>query len=463
MLKVAVNPPKIMESVLGPALPRQRAADLPGIVSLEMSHLFPDIPREIYLRGPDLSALRRSTEEALGRGDMKMIGPRDSVNLLCSEHGFSILGGEPYAEMLRTIKDVVRERTGSENIRLRFCVGGGLIEAREMIPYYKLDQYFEGRVKGTGPFDRGVPIETEIGTLYGLSRVYDADWFIHAHYDDPREVYFHRLIYRTLKSFAMSYARLETRSVFHMNFGSRSSNIVPRAIFESPFVREKYAFTCFLKTSPSGVTGVDADNDLHQLNGRLTVNTLKGYGKLMRLFAGIDECVAILDQGRWPWYLHGGGLTSGNLFKAPVDYLNLEVGSSKKTKGLNPAVKALVVNHTWREAFAGLAMFYPAFIADPDVARGLPHRVVNNATVAKDLEQALDLAYKRTGTDKAIVFDGNYGSINLSQALGEFLLEKAPRVNQKVENDLLPLWLKQRGLDPEAVLNNRSGGIFNKR
>jgi hypothetical protein len=111
----------------------------------------------------------------------------------------------------------------------------------------------------------------------------------------------------------------------------------------------------------------------------------------------------------------------------------------------------LVVNHTWREAFAGLAMFYPAFIADLEVAQGLPHRVVNHATVAQNLGQALELAYQRTGTDKAIVFDGSYGSINLSPALGEFLLEKAPEVNQRVEVELLPMWLKQRGIDPEAV------------
>ena len=330
MLNTAVQPPNIMASVLGPELPRQRSADLPGIVSLEVSRLFPDIPKEIYLSGDDMSTIRMTTENALAGVDMSMIRPQDSVNLLCSEHGFGILGGEPYAEMLRTIKDVVEERTGCR-LRLRFCVGGGMTEAREMIPYFNLDQYFEGRIKSTHPFDRGVPIETEIGTLYGLARVYDADWIIHVHYDDPRELYLHRLIDRSLKSFTMGYARFETRSVYHMNFGTRSSNIVPRAIFESPFVQEKYAFSCIQVTSPAGITGVDADNNHEQLNHRLIRNTLQGYGKLIRLFAEIDECIAILDAGRWPWYLHAGGLTSGNLFEAPIDYLDLEVGSSTQT------------------------------------------------------------------------------------------------------------------------------------
>ena len=451
MFEAAALPPKIMASVLGPPPPRMRAADLPEIVSLPVGRLFPDIPEDIYLRGDDLSAVRRAAEKALAGVDMGMIKPTDSVNLLCSEHGFSMLGGQPYAEMLRTIRDVVRERTGCENIRLRFCVGSGLTEAREMIPYYGLDEYFEGRVKATWPFDRGVAIETEIGTLYGLARVYDADWFIHAHYDDPREVYFHRLIYRTLKSFTMSYARYETRSIYHMNFGSRSSNVVPRAIFESPFVQGKHAFTCFLVTSPAGVTNVDADNDLHQLNRRLTANTLKGYGKLMRLFAEIDECVAVLDEGRWPWYLHAGGLTSGNLFKAPTDYLDLGVGASKDAKPLNPAVKALVVNHTWREAFAGLAMVYPVFIADREVAGGLPHRVAARGLVAEDLGRALASAREQTGTDKAIVFDGSYGAINLTPSLGEFMVERAPAVARLVDTELLPKWLRQRGIDPATV------------
>lgn len=453
MLGTAVEPPKIMESVLGPELPPMRAADLPGISSLEVRRLFPDVPCALYLNGPDLSAVRGATKNALARVHMGMIQPQDSVNLLCSEHGFSILGGEPYAEMLRTIKDVVEQRTGCR-IGLRFCVGGGLTEAREMIPYFKLDDYFDGRIKAAGPFDRGVPIETEIGTLYGLARVYDADWIIHAHYDDPREVYFHRLIDRTLKSFTMSYARFETRSAYHMNFGSRSSNIVPRAIFESPFVRKKFAFTCFLKTSPAGVTDVDADNDHHRLNRRLAVNTLRGYGKLMRLFAEIDACVAVLDAGRWPWYLHAGGLTSGNLFEAPTDYLDLDVGplNNHAGKGLNPAVKALVVNHTWREAFAGLAMVYPVFIGGRAIAKGLPHRVVNKAFIADTLEEAMQAAFHKGGTDKAIVFDGSYGSINLSPSMGRYLMEKAPAVAQKVDEELMPKWLRQRGIDPSGEI-----------
>jgi hypothetical protein len=442
-----------MPSVSGPELPPQRVVDLPGIVSLSMRRLFPEIPREIYLRGEDLSMIRQAAERTLAGVDMSMIKADDSVNLLCSEHGFSILEGGAYAEMLRTIKDVVRERTGCRDIRMRFCVGSAKSEAREIVPYFGLDDYFEGRVDSAGPFDRGVPIETEIGTLYGLAKVYDADWIIHAHYDDPRELYFHHLMNRTLKAFTMSYARLETRSVYHKNFDSRSSNIVPRVIFESPFVQSKFAFTCFLMTSPSGVIDIGADNDLHRLDRRLTVNTLKSYGKLIRLFAEIDECVAALDAGRWPWYLHAGGLTSGNLFMAHTDHLDLDICPPRKTgnKLVNQAVKVLLINYTWRENLHGLVAYYPIVIAGHQLARGLPFGVQKRAKIADNLDEAMAAAVEMAGTDKVIVFDGSFDNINLSPSMADLLLSRAPEVSQQVDGHYLPLWLRQRGIDPETV------------
>ncbi|MBW1888367.1 MAG: hypothetical protein JRI52_08475, partial [Deltaproteobacteria bacterium] len=155
MQEIAIQPPEIMPSVFGPELPRQRAADLPGIVSLKVKELFEDIPQAIYLLGDDISVIRRATKEALAGVDMDMIKEQDSINILCSEHAFNIQGGKPYAEMIKTIKDVVQEQTGSQNIRLIFCAGGGMAEAREIIPYFQLDSHFDGKVRGTGPFDRG--------------------------------------------------------------------------------------------------------------------------------------------------------------------------------------------------------------------------------------------------------------------------------------------------------------------
>ena len=64
----------------------------------------------------------------------------------------------------------------------------------------------------------------------------------------------------------------------------------------------------------------------------------------------------------------------------------------------------------------------------------------------------MELAHQMSKTNKTIVFDGSYGSINLSPSMGQLLLEKAPEINRKVEEELLPKWLKQRGLDPEEYI-----------
>lgn len=469
MQKEAVLPPNIMRSVYGPEL-RLRAAHSPGMTSLVVKELFPDIPKEIYLQGNDLSVIRKATEWALAKVNMSMIRNRDTVNILCSEHGFLILGGAPYAEMLKTIKDVVQERTGCNNIRLRVGVGMGLKEANEIIDYFKLRQYFNGRAVGIRPFDKGVPIETEIGTLYGVARAYDADWFIHAHYGDLRELYWHRLIDRALKPFAMSYARLETRGVYHFNFGLRSANFVQRAIFNSPFIQQKFAFTCFLMTAPTGITGIDADNDLNHVDRRLTVTSLKSFGKLLRLFAEIDECIAVLDAGKWAMYMHAGGITFGNLVNAKLDYFDLDTvpggtgfgiyeraPGTPKVKAVNSSIKALVINHMWTNMMCTeLPVNIPTIVVGRDLSDMLIKdsanpEFMNFAVAAESLEAAMGFARRISGTDNIIVFDGSFGSINLSPSLGEFMQKNAPEVSRNVDEKLLPKWLRQRGIDPEEI------------
>jgi hypothetical protein len=44
---------------------------------------------------------------------MSLIAPQDSFNILCSEQSLGMQGGFAYAEMLRTVRDVIEERTGN--------------------------------------------------------------------------------------------------------------------------------------------------------------------------------------------------------------------------------------------------------------------------------------------------------------------------------------------------------------
>ena len=461
MYNPTVTPPELMTSVYGPK-PRPRAADLPGMVSVSVGELFPDISDRIYLDGDDLSVIENATANALESVDMSMIKPEHTVKLLSSEHGYSIMGGEPYVTMLKALKETIESKTGCRDVRLMVGAYRGFRESEEVIEHYNLKARFGKKVYGYGPYDKGIPLETEIGTLYGIKKLFDGDWFVHSYYDDPREMYFHRMIDRAYKAFVMSYARFETRSVYHMNFGNRATNFLPRAIFNAPQVRPKYTFSCFLRTSPAGILTVDADNDLTALSKRITISQLKTFGKVMRLFNEIDECIAVIDGHRWTYYCHAGGVIFGVLMFVKTDPLDLRnpnaIGAwiekedgSFEPQPVNPAIKAVISNQSWPGiSLLGLALS-PVFIVGKDQADmwKADHSNLLVGALAKtapDLTSAMEMAYDVAKTDKVIIFDGNFGHINCSPSMAALLKEKAPGVSREVDESLLPMWLAQRGL-----------------
>lgn len=466
MLKKA-SPSFIRESIYGPE-PRKRAAELPGIVGLEIRSLFPDIPEEIYIEGGDVSVIRKETQDALKNVDMQMIQPEHSVNILTSQYGFQIMGGEAYTEMIKTIKETVEARTGCKNIRLRVATGFRIREPNEIISHYKLDEFFAGKARGVRAIDKGIPIETDIGTLYGVARIYDADWIIHAHHGELRELDMHRMINRAIKPFSMSYARMETRGVAHMNFGPRSSNFVARVIFDSPFVQSKFTFGCFLLTSPEGITGVAAGNDLYELDRKLMKIAFKAYGKIRELLAEIKECIAVMDATGEPRYMVGGGTTFGNLTEAELDLFDLDsipvsLGyglyerppGTPKLSSVNPAIKALVINHMWLGVpQMELPTHIPTIVVGRDLAEMLSadpmnHDFMRYVVTSENLETAMEFAYKIAMTDKVFVFDGAFGAMTVSPSLAETLMKRAPDVSKRVEEQLMPKWLRQRGIDPD--------------
>ncbi|MCS7233146.1 MAG: hypothetical protein N3C62_00070 [Synergistetes bacterium] len=465
-------PPRKSQYGIDPSLVKKRVSELPGMTSVLIRELFPDMPDVIYPTDKGVDAVRKATEEALKNVDMSMIKPEHSVNILASHHGFTLLGGEPYAEMLKTIKDVIQVKTGCRDIRLRAGVGLRFRETEEYIKRYGLDKHFDDKAIGIAPIDEGIPIETEIGTLYGLKKAYDADWIVHAHNSDVREVHFHRQVDRAVKPFGMSYARIETRSTYHQNMGPRAANFVARAIFDSPFVQKKFAFACFLTVAPHGIIGIDADNDLYALNDRITFIGCRYYGKMMTLLGSIDECIVALDFPCPVVYVFAGGVIYANFAGANTDLYDLdnvplpgytwytESFYGKKGKPLlsdippvNPAIKMCVHNYAW---IGYPSVFFSEHIPTIVVGReqaDLFNRDPQNlnymkhALIADDLETAMEFAYRVTGTRKVLIFDGAIGGINVSEPLAEYLLKKAPEVNERVENELLPKWLRQRGVD----------------
>jgi hypothetical protein len=455
---------------MDPGLLKMRGMDLREMTSVSIPDLIPSIPSPLFPSAGGIEAVRKATRMALEGVDLGKIKKGDSVNLLASHHGFTLLGGAPYTEMLKTTRDVIEERTGATDIRLRAGVGLRFRETEEFIKRFGLDQDFKGKALGMAPVDEGLPIETEFGTLYGLKRAYDATWIIHVHNSDLRELHNHRLIDRIFKPFAMSYARIETRSTYHQNFGPRSSNIIPRAVFNSDFVQSKFVFSIILTTSPNGIAGVDADNDLPGQNDRITIDALRWYGKLLTLLKEIDQCIVLLD-GPYPiGYMKAGGIVFDNFMGLSVDEFDLDHGWPpfsrysemyfdsqgtpllKEIPPLNPAVKWAVNNY----CFIGYpSTFFSQHLPTIVVGQALANLInscpqnpqyMRYCVTADSLEDAVRFATKASGISKIIAFDGAVGGFNVTGPLAELLRAKAPAVEEEVENDLLPKWCRQRNL-----------------
>jgi hypothetical protein len=462
--------PRASQYGVAPELVTKRLADYSEVTSVMLNELFEDTPEIIYPSEAGIQAVNEAARKALQDVDLSMIKPGQSVNVLASHHGFTLLGGEPYAELLRVVRDVISERTGTQDIRLRAGVGLRFRETEEYIKRYKLDEHFKGKARGVAPIDEGIPIKTEIGTLYGIKAIYDADWIVHVHNSDVREVHFHRQVDRAVKPFGMSYARIETRSTYHQNLGPRGANFTARSIFDSEFVKSKFAFSAFLNMSPSGVVGVVADNDLYRLNDGLTVDGLKYYGKIMTLLGEIDECIVGLDFPCPVPYVFAAGVIYANFVGANSDLFDLEGDLPPYTwyteafygkngrpliggiAPVNPAIKMVVQNYAWGGyPSAFFAEHIPTvvvgekqaelFNTDPQNLQYMSHSVV-----ADSLDNAMRFAYKTTGTDKVLIFDGAIGGMNVSDSLAELLRFKAPAISKRVDEDLMPKWLKQRGI-----------------
>jgi hypothetical protein len=445
------------------------------MTSVALRDLVPDMADVIYPDGRGIDAVREAALNSLANVDLSKIKPGSTVNILASHHGFTFLKGEPYAEMLRTIKDYIEEETQAKEIRLRAGVGMRFRETEEYIKSHGLDDHFQGKAIGIAPIDAGIPIETKIGTLYGIRKAYDADVIIHAHNSDVREVHFHRQVDRAVKPFGMSYARAETRSTYHWNLGPRAANFVARSIFDSEFVQEKYGFSCFMIMCPAGVVGFDAANDLYALNDRVTIGGMKNYGKIITLMGAIDQCIVILDFPCPVPYVFAAGVIYANMVGANLDLFDLdnplppytwytetyydETGRplDPMVPPVNPAIKMVVHNYAWTG--------YPAtFFAEqtPTIVVGreqadhfgldpMNQNYMTHALTADNLEAAMAFAYRTTGTDQVLIFDGATGGVNVSESLARLLKSKAPEVNARVDNELMPKWLKQRSVDPALL------------
>ena len=385
-----------------------------------------------------------------------------------------------FAMVLAQIAACPESRGGRPCLECRVCrelEAGSYPELYTLSPVGKMYQIKVGDRNDPDPntlrsFEEQFHLTSTGGANRKVGVIYDADRIVHCHHTDVREVHFHRQVDKAVKPFGMSYARIETRSTYHQNLGPRAANFTARAIFESPFVQSKFAFASFLNVGPHGVIGVDADNDLYAVNDRATFIGCQLYGKVMTLFGKIDECIAVLDFPCPVPYVFSAGVIYANFVGANTDLYDMEgtplppytwyTEAFYKRDGkpiladippLNPAIKMCVHNYAWTG--------YPsAFFSDhiPTVVVGQEQadlfdmepmniEYMSHAVVAKTTEGAMDFAYKTTGTDKVIIFDGAMGGLNCSESLADLLIAKAPEVSKEVDEVLMPKWFRQRGVD----------------
>ncbi len=465
-------PPRISPYAIDPNLLAERAGQLPGMTGVALDDLFPGAPSPISLASPETirKQIREQTKKALANVDLSKIQPPDSVNILASHHGFNLYGGEAYAEMLRAIRDEVERRCHTDNINL--CVGAGLRfrEPDELIQKFSLDEYFRGKVCGMAPVDQGVPIKTDIGTFHGVRRAYSARWIIHAHNSDVRELHYHRQIGRLFKPFAMSYATIETRSLYHQSMGPRSANLIPRLIYESPLVQEKFACSVILQMAPTGIIGVDAHNDLVEQDKLFARRNISWYGKIITLLSCLEDVILIVDYPNSIPYTTACGILFCNFLNGNVDEFDLDIPFTPFTRYTdmlypgpdplyqgdlvpppNPAIRALVINYCFK-GYPGtfFAQQLPTFVVGPqaDLLRGCVQNTtfMDYAIEVEGLRKAVDFARRITKTDNILAFDGAVGGLNVSEALAERMLKLAPELALKIEGELMPKWLKQRGL-----------------
>lgn len=467
--------PRISYTNISPEALAMRAADLPGLTSVKVADLFPSKARPVSGQTPEelCQEIKKRTLAALSKINIERIRPGDSVNILTSHHGYSLYGGHAYAEMIRTLRDEIQRRAGTSEIRLLAGVGLRFRETDEYIKKFGLDRYFQGRAKSIAPVDRGVPIKTAVGTLYGIAEAYNARWIIHAHNNDIRELHYHRQIGRLFKPFAMSYATIETRSSYHQSLGPRAANLLPRMIYESEFVQEKFLCSCMLQVGPAGIMGVDASADLVTQDKEFTRLNLEWYGKLITLLGSIQKAIVVIDYPGPIPYTTAGGILFGNFLNANVDefdlrqpftpftrytdmlYPGMHSLVSDKLPPPNPAIRALILNYCskgypstfFAQQIPTLVVGVQADLLANDEQNA---RFMDYAIKVDILPKALDFARRFAGTDNLLVFDGAVGGFNVSKALADEMIRLAPKVSAMVDQELMPLWLKQRGFENPA-------------
>jgi hypothetical protein len=89
-------------------------------------------------------------------------------------------------------------------------------------------------------------------------------------------------------------------------------------------------------------------------------------------------------------------------------------------------------------------------MADLQTAMQQGADLVPYSKIANGLPDAVKQACEAGQTDNLLLFDGTYGGFNVSESLGEDLINNAPKADEEARQ-LVDKWCAQRGIDPKEI------------
>ena len=269
---------------------------------------------------------------------------------------------------------------------------------------------------------------------------------------------------KAFKAFTMDLMRLETRTLFHFGFGSPTGHgtagmVVPPSVYDSDFIQSKWAFCCFMRTTPNGLMKVEACKSLYDMDIKCSETALKYYPYMNRLLTSLKDYTIILDGSRWLSYMHCAGIIAGANWNSYMDHYDLENASlsldqfvaAVMDKSRNP-LGCIIMNQGWYGLNVGFVKRFPS-ISVGDEFRALMAQDTFNYRFndyplirkADDLVGAVEMAKEITGNDMIIAYDGSYGYINCTRSAAEQLFANAPGIQKLVDEEMYPKYMAQRG------------------
>ena len=264
----------------------------------------------------------------------------------------------------------------------------------------------------------------------------------------------------------MDLMRLETRTLFHFGFGSPTGHgtagmVVPSSVYDSDFIQNKWSFCCFMRTTPNGLMKVEACKSLYDMDAKCSETALKYYPYMNQLLTSLDNYTIILDGSRWLSYMHCAGIIAGTNWNAFMDHYDLDNASLSLDQFMAAVMDksknrlgCIIMNQGWYGLSIGFVKRFPS-VSVGDEFRALLDQDTFNYRFndsplmrkANNLIDAVEIAKSITGNDKMIAYDGSYGYINCTRSAAEELFANAPAISKKIDEELYPKYMAQRGLE----------------